>query len=389
MEQHGLHDVAKLNWNEGLWGPLPGVEAAVAAAFGQVWAYPEFAYNELREAIAAETGARPDQVLPGHGIQALILTLIGAFVAPGDAVVVPSPTYGLYAQASRVAGAHVETVAAPDLRIDLEAIAAAARRTDARIAWVCDPNNPTGARLDPGEWQAFLDALPPGCLAVADEAYTDYIPPAEQPRPRGRHRRRPARRRAAHVLQDLRPRRPAARLPARRPGAAALPPARAGAVQRQPRGARGRRGQPRPPGRRRGAARRRDRRARAARGGPDGRRHAPAAVRGELPARRSRRRRRRPDGPAAGARRADPARRRARPARLRAHHRRAAAGDGPRGGGAAGRAARSWCDARSSARSSASAARSPRTRSGRSRWRSTRPTAAIPPRCGRRRPDWA
>ena len=226
MAQHGLHDVAKLNWNEGLWGPLPGVEAAVAAAFGQVWAYPEFAYNELREAIAAETGARPDQVLPGHGIQALILTLIAAFVGPGDAVVVPSPTYGLYAQASRVAGARVETVAAPDLRIDLEAMAAAARRTDARIAWVCDPNNPTGARLDPGEWQAFLDALPPGCLAVADEAYTDYIPPAERPR---REDDIDAGRRVVVLRtfsQDLRPRRPAARLPARRPGAAALPPAR-------------------------------------------------------------------------------------------------------------------------------------------------------------------
>jgi histidinol-phosphate aminotransferase len=180
MARHGLGEVAKLNWNEGLWGPLPGVEAAVAAAFGQVWAYPEHAYNELREAIAAETGAAPEHVLPGHGIQALILTLVGALIRPGDAVVVPEPTYGLYAQACAVAGAEVVRVSGPDLRIDLAAVAAAARRSGARIAWLCDPNNPTGARLDRDEWRAFLADLPPGCLVAADEAYADYIAPEER-----------------------------------------------------------------------------------------------------------------------------------------------------------------------------------------------------------------
>src|ERR1700741_2452762 len=104
MARHGLASVDKLNWNEGLWGPLPGVLDATAAALDESWAYPEHAFNELREAIAADTAA---QVLPGHGIQALILTLVNAFVSRGDAVVVPAPTYGLYAQACRVAGARV------------------------------------------------------------------------------------------------------------------------------------------------------------------------------------------------------------------------------------------------------------------------------------------
>ena len=72
MARHGLTTVDKLNWNEGLWGPLPGVLDAVAGALDQSWAYPEHAYNTLREAIAADTGVRPAQVLPGHGIQALI-----------------------------------------------------------------------------------------------------------------------------------------------------------------------------------------------------------------------------------------------------------------------------------------------------------------------------
>jgi histidinol-phosphate aminotransferase len=182
MARHGLVEVAKLNWNEGLWGPLPGVLDAVTDALDQVWAYPEHAYNALREAIAAETGATAAQVLPGHGIQALIVTLLAAFVRPGDVVAVPELTYGYYAQASRVAGAEVVQAPSPELRLDLERLGAAARRYDARIVWVCDPNNPTGSRVDADAWRALLDAVPPGCLVVADEAYMDYVAPDERPR---------------------------------------------------------------------------------------------------------------------------------------------------------------------------------------------------------------
>jgi histidinol-phosphate aminotransferase len=173
----GIEDVAKLNWNEGLFGPLPGVLDAVARELPETWSYPEHAYLELREGLAAQTGAGPDQILPGHGIQTLILTLCSAFLTPGDRVVVPQPTYGLYAQASRAAGATVERVASPDLTLDLERIADAARRTGARLAWICDPNNPTGSAVGESEWRFFLDALPSGCVVAADEAYADYIEP--------------------------------------------------------------------------------------------------------------------------------------------------------------------------------------------------------------------
>jgi histidinol-phosphate aminotransferase len=63
------------------------------------------------------------------------------------------------------------------LAIDLESVADAATRHQAKLAWICDPNNPTGRRLDDADWGRFLDALPPTCVVVADEAYGDYIEP--------------------------------------------------------------------------------------------------------------------------------------------------------------------------------------------------------------------
>ena len=176
----GREDLIRLNWNENLFGPLAGVLDDVAAELHTVWAYPDEAYEELRLAIARWSGADVGGVgvIPGHGIQALTLAVVATFIEAGDTVIVPRPTYGLYAQACAVAGARVVRVDnAPSLALDLEAVAAAATEHKAKLVWICDPNNPTGLRLGSADWSAFLDALPPGCLAVADEAYVDYIEP--------------------------------------------------------------------------------------------------------------------------------------------------------------------------------------------------------------------
>jgi histidinol-phosphate aminotransferase len=177
-ERHGLAELAKLNWNEGLLGPFPGVREAVVEELERAWMYPEHAYTSFREAIAESLGARPELIVPGHGIQALIATVAHAFLDPGATVVVPSPTYGLYGQVSAAAGAQVVVVPGKDHRHDLDALAETAARTGARLAWLCDPNNPTGALVSREEWEAFLGAMPSGCAVIVDEAYADYVQPA-------------------------------------------------------------------------------------------------------------------------------------------------------------------------------------------------------------------
>jgi histidinol-phosphate aminotransferase len=174
---YGLKDLAKLNWNEGLLGPFPDVRDAVLGELERAWMYPEHAYSEFREAVASWRGTRPELIVPAHGIQALIAAVAHAFLDPGDAVVVPNPTYGLYAQVSTAAGARVERVPGRDHRHDVTALAEAARRVGARLIWLCDPNNPTGSLIAQKEWEALLDALPERCAVVVDEAYAEYVRP--------------------------------------------------------------------------------------------------------------------------------------------------------------------------------------------------------------------
>ncbi|MDX6472053.1 MAG: histidinol-phosphate aminotransferase [Gaiellaceae bacterium] len=176
--RYGVDEVVRLNRNEDLFEPFPGAREAAAAELDNVWMYPEESYSDFREAVAAHIGSTPDRIVPAHGTQALIGTLATLLLDPGDATVVPQPSYGLYAQACAARGAVVHRVPLRELRLDLEALAASARTSGARVVWVCDPNNPTASLVRADEWRAFLAALPEACVVVADEAYADYVDPA-------------------------------------------------------------------------------------------------------------------------------------------------------------------------------------------------------------------
>ncbi len=174
---HGLDEVVKLSWNENLFGPLPGVLDAVREEVDNLWLYPEQPYLDFRDEAAAYAGTSPTKIVPGHGSLALIGSVATALLGPDQHVVVPALTYGLYAQISAIRGATVHSVPMLGLALDLDALAETAQRVDARIVWICDPNNPTGTALERDEWRAFLDALPDRCVAVVDEAYVDFVPP--------------------------------------------------------------------------------------------------------------------------------------------------------------------------------------------------------------------
>jgi histidinol-phosphate aminotransferase len=177
-DQHGLAELDPLHWNEDLFGPPAHVLEAASEAVAKANFYPERAYADFREALSAWLGVPSATVIPAHGAQALISSIASVFIGDGTQVVVPRLTYGLYAQVSAAAGGIVTRVDPDGMALDLAGIAAAARRVEARVVWICDPNNPTGTLSSPASWRAFLDALPPEATVIADEAYIDFADPA-------------------------------------------------------------------------------------------------------------------------------------------------------------------------------------------------------------------
>ena len=175
MRERGLSSVIKLASNEGPWGPLPEAAKVIADGIDGLNRYPDGGCVLIREALAERHGVHPDEVVVGHGADSIINNLSLAMLGPGDEVVFGWPSFPSYLLDARKMGATPVTVPLDDgHRYDLDAILAAVTpRT--RIAYVCNPNNPTGTMVGRDEVARFLAALPEHVLPVLDEAYFEYV----------------------------------------------------------------------------------------------------------------------------------------------------------------------------------------------------------------------
>jgi histidinol-phosphate aminotransferase len=88
-------------------------------------------------------------------------------------VVIPEPTFTLYALLTTVLGGEaVRVPLTPDLQYDADAIARARRRVGAALTIVCSPNNPTGGVLATADVRRLCEEE--GGLVVIDEAYHEF-----------------------------------------------------------------------------------------------------------------------------------------------------------------------------------------------------------------------
>jgi histidinol-phosphate aminotransferase len=172
--------LCELGSNENPLCPSPRALEAVRAALPQLHRYPDPLGGELREAIARTHGLGREQVLLGDGSHELLLQLAQAFAGPEAGVVASQFGFAVYGIAARAVGARY--VAAPALAADaamprghdLQAIAAGID-AQTRLAYVCNPNNPTGTWFPTHDLRAFLERVPPTVLVVVDEAYAEYV----------------------------------------------------------------------------------------------------------------------------------------------------------------------------------------------------------------------
>jgi histidinol-phosphate aminotransferase len=171
--QHYSHEI-KLNQNE---NPFDVPLALKAAVFDEVrrrsWSrYPPLVPQSLVDRLAAIAGWTPRGVLVGNGSNELIQATLLVTVRQGVRVIIPEPTFPLYALQSSLMGAQVERVRLqPDLSFDVEALLDAAR-AGAGVVAINSPNNPTGSLLEPEALAALCEAT--DALVVVDEAYHEF-----------------------------------------------------------------------------------------------------------------------------------------------------------------------------------------------------------------------
>ena len=177
----GLQKIVKLGSNENPYAPFPASLEAMRSEVGNANRYPDIAFEEIKELLAGIQGVGPENIAISHGAEGMLQAMGKCFIGPGDEVLLPSATYGLYKEISRLMGARIIEIPMDDRRsIDMEGLrGAVSGRT--RLIWLCNPNNPTGTVFDPGSLGSILDIIPDCAWVVLDEAYAEFAPPEDLP----------------------------------------------------------------------------------------------------------------------------------------------------------------------------------------------------------------
>jgi histidinol-phosphate aminotransferase len=156
------------------FGPAPGVRAAVAAA--RLDAYPDRQATALRHAIADKWSIPPRSTLVGNGASELLWLVGLVSLRPGDDVLILGPAYSEYARIASLFVASsivLDATASVGFRHDPGAVAAALDRIRPRVAFVCNPSNPTGAVLSVETLNGWVRRFPDTLFCI-DEAYLAF-----------------------------------------------------------------------------------------------------------------------------------------------------------------------------------------------------------------------
>jgi len=167
--------IVKLASNENPRGIGPRTRAAIEAAIGEVARYPDGNGFELKQALARRYGVDMASIVLGNGSNDVLELVALAFLGPGRAAVYSQHCFAVYPLATQARGARSIVVPAKDYGHDLDAMAKAVD-DETYVAWIANPNNPTGTFARSEVVEAFLRKLPERVLVVLDEAYNEYLP---------------------------------------------------------------------------------------------------------------------------------------------------------------------------------------------------------------------
>jgi histidinol-phosphate aminotransferase len=162
--------VVKLNTNENPYPPSPRVMEAVRAVPAHaLQRYPRPMADEFRAAASRVLGVEPEAILAGNGSDDILTIATRTFLAPGESLAYPEPTYSLYPVLASLQDARVVTVPwGEGWSLPTQALV----KTGARAIYLANPNAPSGTAVPIAAIEELARAFQ-GVLLV-DEAYVDF-----------------------------------------------------------------------------------------------------------------------------------------------------------------------------------------------------------------------
>jgi histidinol-phosphate aminotransferase len=170
-EQPQGEEYIKLNTNENPYGCSPKVKAAIGRAVqAGLQKYPDPSAIEFRHRAGELLGVDPEWILCGNGSDDILTIVTRALVNPGEHVRFPQPSYVLYKTLADIQGAQCHVV---NYESDWSLGEEFTKHCDKlRLAYLANPNSPSGTVLPPDEVARIAAALP--CPLLVDEAYADF-----------------------------------------------------------------------------------------------------------------------------------------------------------------------------------------------------------------------
>jgi histidinol-phosphate aminotransferase len=172
-----IESIVKLASNENPLGMSPLARAAVQRALDGLERYPD--QFELIDKLAKTLHVAPAQIVLGNGSNDVLDLIARVFVGPGKQSIYAQHAFAIYPIATLSAGGECLEVPAREFGHDLDAMRAAIGPACA-IVWLANPNNPTGTFISQDRVRAFIASVPAHIAVVLDEAYNDYLAPADR-----------------------------------------------------------------------------------------------------------------------------------------------------------------------------------------------------------------
>ena len=173
----GKNFQVRIGANESVFGPSSkAIDAMRKSVANETWKYGDPENYALKAEIASFLNVSTDNIIVGEGIDGLLGYLVRLCVSKETKVVTSAGAYPTFNYHVRGFGGNLKMVPYVDNYEDIESLLLEAKRQEASLIYLANPDNPMGTFHDSQSIEDMVESLPKNCLLCLDEAYIDFVP---------------------------------------------------------------------------------------------------------------------------------------------------------------------------------------------------------------------